>query len=678
MRKRILLVIGGTLVIMIVILVTVTRSLLLDSFARLERRYLELDLERVTNAIQASLTDLNRIDDDWAAWDSSYAFIRDRSPAFVSANITDEVFQNLRLNVIFFLDEKGQPVFGQGFDFTTGKTRPLPASLLRWLSEHPAFWRFNTTETRAQGIIRLPEGPLLAVSRPIITSRRAGPVRGALIMGFFLDAREAARLAESLRTSIAITPIGTRQPVSETERAAQNTQPGSPPVIDARSEDRIYAYTVLRDTEGVPAVGVRVDEPRDIHQQGELTLRYFIVWLLFIGIVFGAVVILFIEKRILSRLLRLSSGVLAVGTGREPARRVAAEGTDQIAYLGAAINGMLDALGRSTEELRASERRNEAFLDAVPDVIFRVTRDGTIMDARSPTKLPLIEAADNLLGKDPEQIIALYSFLSPEHFERSLAATRQALDTGTPQTFEFRVDVAEGRRHYQERIVASGENEVIALVRDVTALKQAEEARGKEVLLKEIHHRVKNNLQVISSLLALQAGSAQDLATRALLGESRDRVRSMALIHEKLYQAGDERGISFAGYVRDLAAHLRHSYAGNSQAVTLDIDIEEVALDMDLSVPCGLILNELLSNALKYAFPDGRRGTVTIRMRRQDTGDLLLTVGDDGVGFPEDVDVHDPGTLGLRIVNILVSQIRGKISMPPGPGSTFAISFPAG
>jgi two-component sensor histidine kinase len=356
---------------------------------------------------------------------------------------------------------------------------------------------------------------------------------------------------------------------------------------------------------------------------------------------------------------------------------VPAEGKDQIAYLGAAINGMLDELSRSTEQLRESERRTEAFLDAVPDLIFRVTRDGTIRDARSPTKQPLIETADNLLGKDPEQIIALYSFISPTQYERSMAATRVALDTGAPQAFEFTVDVEEGRRWYEERIVPSGQNEVIVLVREVTALKQAQEARGKEILLKEIHHRVKNNLQVISSLLALQAGSAADPATRAVLNESRDRVRSMALIHEKLYQTGDQRGVSFAGYMRDLAAHLRHSYAGNSPAVELEIDVDDVVLDMDVSVPCGLIVNELLSNALKYAFPGGRAGTVSISLHRQDSGEFLLTVADDGVGIPAGVDITSPVSLGLRIVNILVSQLRGTLRVLPGPGCTFLVSFPA-
>ena len=214
--------------------------------------------------------------------------------------------------------------------------------------------------------------------------------------------------------------------------------------------------------------------------------------------------------------------------------------------------------------------------------------------------------------------------------------------------------------------MASGEDEAIVLVRDVTAQKQAEEARRNAVLLKEIHHRVKNNLQVISSLLALQAGATSDVKTRALLAESRDRVRSMALIHEKLYQTADERGISFAGYVRDLATHLRHSYAGNSEAVVMGIDVEEISLDIDVSVPCGLIINELLSNALKYAFPDGRRGTIGINLRRSEDGVVTLTISDDGVGMPQDLDFRNPSTLGLRIVNILVEQIKGTLALNPG------------
>jgi two-component sensor histidine kinase len=151
----------------------------------------------------------------------------------------------------------------------------------------------------------------------------------------------------------------------------------------------------------------------------------------------------------------------------------------------------------------------------------------------------------------------------------------------------------------------------------------------------------------------------------------------MALIHEKLYQAGAERGVSFAEYARDLAAHLRHSYAGNSGQVDLEVDVEELSLDMDLSVPCGLIINELVSNALKHAFPGGRKGTVRLSLRRAGDGTLALAVSDDGVGMPAGLDVRSPRTLGLRIVNILAAQIRASIEAGPGPGTTITLTFPA-
>jgi two-component sensor histidine kinase len=274
-------------------------------------------------------------------------------------------------------------------------------------------------------------------------------------------------------------------------------------------------------------------------------------------------------------------------------------------------------------------------------------------------------------------ILSLYSFLSPELFDKSIAATEAALDTGVPQMLAFHVDAESGRRYYEERFVAGSETEVIVLVREVTDLKQAEEARRKEILLKEIHHRVKNNLQVISSLLALQASATKDAHTRGLLHESRNRVHSMALIHEKLYQSADERGVSFNTYVKDLAAHLRHSYSGNSDAVTMVIDVDEITLDMDALVPCGLMINELLSNALKYGFPGEREGTIKVQMRREGTS-LVLTVSDNGVGLPADVDIAAPRTLGLRIVNTLVSQLHGALVVGSGPGASFTLTFPGG
>ncbi len=669
MRRRMIIVLSLTLIAMLAILTATTRLILLESFTLLERRYMEKDVARVLNAIRGDLSVMASTANDWAAWDETYAFARTGSRDYVEDNLADASLANLRLNIILFVDREGKKIFGKAFDLEGNREIPFPESLLASLANSPALLVRETGE-RAAGLLRLPEGPLLVVTQPITNNSETAPSRGFLLMGRFLGPAEVGRLAERMDLSLAILPPDDPAAPADIREAPAKLAGGEPVLVAPLTRDTVAGYALLPTGEGSPGLVVRVEGPRDIALQGMRSFTYFLVCLVAIGVIFGVVVIVYVERTILSRVIALGRGVLALGSGNEPGRRLAIEGRDQIAYLGAAVNGMLDALEKST-------RRNEAFLDAIPDTIFRIDRDGTIIDARSPAKLPLVEAANALVGKDTEEILLLYPFISPERLERSIEATAAALATGAPQRMEFDVEVNGARRYFEERIVASGENEAIALVRDVTAQKRAEEAQRKEILLKEIHHRVKNNLQVISSLLALQAGAASDPRTRSLLLESQDRVRSMALIHEKLYQTGAERGVSFAEYARDLAAHLRHSYAGDSEAVEVEVDVADVSLDMDVSVPCGLIINELLSNALKHAFPGGRKGRVRLGLRRGEDNALVLTVSDDGIGFPPDIDVRAPRTLGLRIVNILAAQIKGALSLQKEPGTMFTLTFPA-
>jgi two-component sensor histidine kinase/PAS domain-containing protein len=216
-----------------------------------------------------------------------------------------------------------------------------------------------------------------------------------------------------------------------------------------------------------------------------------------------------------------------------------------------------------------------------------------------------------------------------------------------------------------------------ALKSEVAEKARAQEAlttslHEKEVLLKEIHHRVKNNLQVISSLLSLQTANRDNDPTAALR-ESQDRIRSMALIHEKLYRSDDVASIDFREYVEGLTAGLFRSYFPGP-GVRIIVEVEDVSLDIDLAIPCGLIVNELVSNSLKYAFRDGRSGEVRIGLVREDRK-YTLTVSDDGPGLPPGVDFRDTPSLGLQLVNMLVGQLEGNIEMDCSRGTRFKITF---
>jgi len=221
---------------------------------------------------------------------------------------------------------------------------------------------------------------------------------------------------------------------------------------------------------------------------------------------------------------------------------------------------------------------------------------------------------------------------------------------------------------------------IIEYVRDITERKKAEDRlqgslREKDVLLREVHHRVKNNMQVISSLLNLQSRHVQDPQVLEMFKESQRRIRSMALIHERLYQSSDFSHIEFAKYLRNLATHLFHSYQVDASRVKLKIEAEEVHLNINTAIPCGLIVNELVSNALKHGFPENRGGELSIDLRRETGDGYRLRVGDDGVGFPEGLDFRRTETLGMQIVNTLVSQIDATIELVRGKGTEFTIHF---
>lgn len=199
--------------------------------------------------------------------------------------------------------------------------------------------------------------------------------------------------------------------------------------------------------------------------------------------------------------------------------------------------------------------------------------------------------------------------------------------------------------------------------------------KEKTVLLQEIHHRVKNNLQVIISLLNLHSSHIKDSQLHSVLQESQGRIRTMALIHQKLYQSTNLAEINVGDYIRELAADLFRSYQAETRHITLRLYVDDFFLAMDPAITCGLILNELVTNALKHAFPDDQGGEIRIEFQAGPDGQLSLVVADNGVGFPTPVDFNLNASLGLQLVNALVTQLNGTIEIEPQNGAEIRITF---
>jgi len=221
----------------------------------------------------------------------------------------------------------------------------------------------------------------------------------------------------------------------------------------------------------------------------------------------------------------------------------------------------------------------------------------------------------------------------------------------------------------------------VMVARDLTESREGEERlraslREKEVLIREIHHRVKNNLQIIASMLNLQTGCISDDYSRLALRDSQNRIRTLALVHEKLYSSGDVSQIAVKDFIGDLTSSLFRLLSAASLPVALRLDLADVSLDLDAVIPLALILNELLSNSLQHAFPDGREGEIAVVLGPASTSRLELVVADDGVGLPGKLDYRETETLGLQLVCLLTTQLGGTIKLDTHGGTVFTIEFP--
>ena len=355
------------------------------------------------------------------------------------------------------------------------------------------------------------------------------------------------------------------------------------------------------------------------------------------------------------------------------------------------VNNDITALKSAVEALRTSEATVRALFENASQGILTADPVGRILNANGTVEALFGYRRDELIGASVDMLLP-ENLRGPHARHRahySLNPTARPMGKGVDLVGR-RKDGSEFPVEISLSSVAEGmSGATMAFISDVTARRQASlerESRArlegalseKTVLIKEVHHRVKNNLAVIAGLLGMQADTLEDERARAALGESQQRVLSMALIHEYLYATEHLDRVNFGQYVHQLASELCASFAVDLDLIGVAVDAEEIELPVQLAIPCGLILNELLCNALKYAFPDGRSGGIVVRFGRIESGELSLSCQDDGVGMPETFDWEHPQSLGLRIVRILTKQIDGTLTFADSGGRTqFQLRFPA-
>jgi PAS domain S-box-containing protein len=348
-----------------------------------------------------------------------------------------------------------------------------------------------------------------------------------------------------------------------------------------------------------------------------------------------------------------------------------------IGYLG--IQRDMTERKMAEQTVKLSEEKFRAVAEAIPAQVV-IFQDNKFVYVNPYSEI--------ITGYSTDEMLKM-NFWDLVHADYSDIAKERGLDRqqgkSVPDNYEMKIITKSGEEkwiNYSARIINfNGKRAVIGTSTDITEKKIADEAlkkslREKEILLKEIHHRVKNNLQIVTSLLKLQSSYVKDESVKRLFQESQNRVHSMSLIHQKLYQTKDLSHIEFKDYIETVVTHLQHSFGLLEDRVNISIDVQNIVMSIDNAIPAGLVINELVSNSLKHAFPEGRKGSIYINLAYDEFNrEYWLVVRDNGIGIPSDFDIKSTSSFGLKLVSTLVNQMSGMLEIVLKGGTEYRIMF---
>jgi PAS domain S-box-containing protein len=342
------------------------------------------------------------------------------------------------------------------------------------------------------------------------------------------------------------------------------------------------------------------------------------------------------------------------------------------------LSAIVDISGRKRQEERFRQ-----VVESAPNAMVMIGPTGLIEMINAQTERLFGYDRSELLGQPIETLV-------PQRFRRNHPTLRTAFFSGPlarpmgagRDLFGLKKDGSEFPVEIGLNPIETDEGtKVLSAIVDISDRKQKEERihaalKEKDIMLGEIHHRVKNNLQVVNSLLDLQVDRITDPAALSMLKESQNRIKSMALIHQTLYESKDFVEADFSNFLDTMVPTLVSSYSVDSERIALSIEASEVLLSIHAAIPCGLVVNELISNALKHGFPGDRGGEIRITLAHDREDQAVLSVSDDGVGIPDDLDLAQTGTLGLRMVSLLADQLGGTITIRRANPTCFVLRFP--
>jgi sensor domain CHASE-containing protein/nitrogen-specific signal transduction histidine kinase len=375
LRRRTLLIVMVTLAALLVILYTVADAAFMTSILELERQDTRKNIEKVQNILENELAELDATTWDWAAWDDTYAFVEDGNEEYIKSNLVNGSFTTLRVNLMLFLNASDQIVCGKAVELANETAVPIPEGIYEYLQPDSPLLQHDDVESYITGIFLLPEGPMLVAARPILTSEDEGPIRGVLIMGRYLDAAELERLAEVAHLPLDLHLLTDEPLTPELHAVRPSLSTESPIAVHPLNEQTIAGYILVTDIYGNPALVIETEMPRAIYAQGQAAMRYFILFIMTVGLVFSVLMLVLLEHLVLAPVSQLSTSVQSITARGNLSARLPRTGKDEVLTLADNINSMLASLENSQQALRESEAKYRGKSEELDKFTYTVSHD---------------------------------------------------------------------------------------------------------------------------------------------------------------------------------------------------------------------------------------------------------------------------------------------------------------
>lgn len=663
LRRRTLITLAISLLLLVVTLYITSQTLLMNSISEIQEDNTQKDLGTINDLLFRDLDDLNTINNHWATLGES-SFFDERSHNIIPG--TEKILNTTGVDFVIISSAQEGVIYYKMFNSQENNLSSYTNDLDKYLEKNNSLIYSDNSSKNRQGILLLSSGAFLISSNPILGS----PDR-ILILGRHLKIPENGQLIKIPGLSLKVIPFLAGETIPVFHDVDRAFSYGSPLITKKAENNTIEGFSLLRDNQGRAVFQIKISENPYIENKGQQTLIYFIIFFLIIGLFLGFIILIYLDQIVLFRINNLNNRVQEITKSNDLSQRLSTNGADdEISRLSNAINSLFISLESSWDEIQQSRLKYRNIFYNTGTAMAIIEENGEIALINSEF--------ENLSGFRKGEVEGKKGWedFFPEDIKkmRKYRILRKNNPDQAPRNYESHLLDRKGnlKNVYLTVTTVPGTKQSLFSIIDITLLKKS--LKEKEALLREVHHRVRNNMQIMISMFSMKASHTDDEKLKNILMESQDRIRSMAMVHDGLYRSPTMTQINMGEYIERLTTDLFMSYNLDNHLIKLEIKADPVPVGIDTAVPFGLLINELVSNAIKHAFKPGQSGEIKVFLFSSGEK-ITLIVEDNGVGLPKGFDIHHTQTMGMKMINALKRQLDAEIKLKTNGMTHFEIIF---